>query len=420
MKNAMRLGAAVLALSLSACGLQEDDPYLDVIPDAEGLTLELQGGAAEGLALSVPSAAEPSLAAAGTPETNDDLEDARRKIRALNEAVRSIFERVSEVASSGGQERPGGVKVFGPADRCVQPGPAGCLAEANLRLVVWRLGERIGSFALEARPVGSTLEADFAPVLAGYLVRGATPRRGAGRLWVNLENLSAAAGDGYLGQGYLVAGFASGPVAKAATFRMLDFTRDPALHAPITAAFSGFLTANRTARVRVAAIADFDKTGPDTELGIGRLVYNPALGGRAFSIVTNWLDRSTVPPTPHGDVPVGQYWFSRSCYAPGTTLPAFKEWFLCPRGEGPVACLVNQFGSWRDAVGTQVAGDAGDTWADTCAFAVEPPEMMPPTDAPADDASDGSPEAGQDATGLAPDAPPVDPMGPPELTPPQG
>lgn len=419
MRTTMRLGAGALALTLAACGLQEGDPYLDAVPDAEGLTLELQGGAPAGLALSVPGAQEPAVAAASTPETNDDLAAAREKLRALNEAVRAVFARVAEVAASGGRERPGGVKVFGPADRCVQQGPSGCAAEANLRLVVRRHTPLVGSFVLEARPVGATLEAAFAPVLSGYLVRGATPRRGAGRLWVNLENLGAAAGDGYLGQGFLVAGFASGPVAKAATFRMLGFTRDSSVHAPVTAAFSGFLTPNQTARVRVAGFADLDKSGPDAELGLGHLVYNPTLGGRAFSIVSNWLDRSTTPPTPHGDVPADQYWFSRSCYAPGATLPSFKEWFLCPRAEGPVACLVAQFGSWKDATGTQVAGDVGDTWANTCALASEPPEMMPPAAPPADDANDASPEEGQGATGLAPDEVPGDPTDP-DLTPPLG
>lgn len=417
-KTTTRIGAGLLALALAACGAQ-DDEYLAAIPDAEGLTLEIQGGAAEGLALTAGDAAEP-IAADGTPVTNDDLGEARAKIRALNEAVRAVFQRVGEVAASGGQERPGGVKVFGPADRCVQQGPAGCLAEANLRLVVRRVGARVGGFALEARPVGETLDTAFAPVLAGYLVRGETARRGAGRLWVNLENLSAAAGDGYLGQGYMVAGFASGPVAKTATYRMLGFTPDGSRHGPVTAAFSGFLTANRTARVRVAGLADL-VTGPDLELGIGRLAYDPAFGGRAYSIVTSWLDRSTVPPTPRGDVPAGQYWFSRACYAPAGTLPVFKEWFLCDRAQGPRACVVAQGGTWRDAIGIQVAGNPGDTWASTCARAVEPPEMDPPTAPPADDASDVSPEEGQSATGLDPEPVPADPVNPGDsIDPPQG
>ena len=420
MRITTRLGAGLLTLALSACGTTEEtDRYLDAIPDAEGLSLELQGGAGEGLALSVePAAAAAPAAVADAPTTPDDLERARSELRALNEAVRAVFARVAEVAAAGGRELPGGVKIYGPADRCVERDDAGaCLATANLRLMVRLLRGDLASFALDARPVGSTAEVDFRPVLAGYLLRGEVARRGAGKLWVNLESLAAAAGDGFKGQGFLTAGFASGRLTRAATFRMLDFTRDPAAHAPVTAAFSGFRTPNGTARVRIAAIADFDTSGPDTELGLGRLVYNPSLGGRTFAIVRNWLDRRTDPAVPHGDVPADSYWFGRACYAAGGTTPAFKEWFLCPAGEGPVACLVAQGGSWLDAVGTQVAGDAGDTWANTCALDAEPPELAPPVGPPSDDPSDGAPEAGEEATGLVPHPAPGDCMNP-DLAPP--
>jgi hypothetical protein len=422
MKTMMSIAAALITLALAACGKGEDaDPYLDAIPDAAGLTLEIQGGAAEGLALTVEGGAalEPAATAATPPATGDDLANARRAIRALNEAVRHVFARVAEIASSGGRELPGGVKVFGPADRCVEPGDSGaCLATANLRLTVRLRRANVASFDLEARPVGSTLEEDFEPVLRGYLVRGAAARRGTGKLAVHFQTLAAIA-PGFRGEGHLVAGFASGPFAKAATFRMRDFTRDPAQHAPITAAFSGFRTPSGTTRVRVAAIADLDTSGPDTELGLARIAYNPAIGGRAYSAVASWLDRSTVPPTAHGDVPAGQYWFGRACYAPGQPAAAFKEWFLCPVGVRPVACLVTQGGSWADAVGAMVIGDPGDTWRNTCSLATEPRELAPPADIPAADAGDVTPEDAQDATGLEPPPPPDDLVAP-DLTPPAG
>lgn len=418
MRTTMILGAGLLALALSACGKNDEtDPYLAAIPDAAGLSLELQGGASEGLALTAgaEAAAAPAAAAPATPVTPDDLADARARVRALNEAVRAVFARVEEIAAAGGHELPGGVKIYGPSDRCVEPGDGGtCLAAANLRLAVRRHAGALASFALEARSVDSALESDFKPVLAGYLVRGPAERRGRGKLWVNHENLAAAA-PGFKGEGYLVAGFASGPVARAVTYRMLGFTRDPAAHAPVTAAFTGFRNPMGTARVRVAALGDFDPAGTDLELGLGRLVYDPAVGGRAFGIVTNWVDRSATP-TPHGDVPAGHYWFGRSCYAPGQTTPAFKEWFLCAAGEGPAACLA-PLGGWLDAEGTQVAGDAAATWKSTCALSAEGPELGPPAGPPSDDPSDDAAEPGQDGTGLAPEPPPSDPANP-DLTPP--
>ncbi len=422
MRTMIRLGAGIVALALSACGQKEEtDPYVAAIPDAAGLTLEIQGGASEGLALRAEPTAIAPEAVGGTPVTNDDLAVAQARIRALNEAIRDVFQRVEEIASSGGQELPGGVKIFGPADRCVQPGEGGaCLATANLRLAVRRYTETAASFALEARPVGSTSPADFKPVLAGFLLRGEADRRGVGKLWVNLENMKLAAGAAFKGQGYLVAGFASGARARAATYRMLGFTRDPAVHPPITAAFSGFRTAAGTSRVRVAALGDFDTSGPDLELGLGRLVYNPAFGGRAFGIVANWVDRVTNPgtPVPHGDVQAAKYWFSRSCYLPAQTLPAFKEWFLCDAGAGPLACVSALPGGWVGASGTKVAGSAEATWANTCALATEPPEAAPPAAPPSDDPFEGSPEDGQSSAGLDPQPCPSDPSSAPNTTPP--
>jgi len=422
MRTTMRIGAGLLAVALSACrSTEESDPYLAGIPDAEGLVLELQGGAPAGLALSVkPSGTAAVAEALGTPEVDDDLAAAQEKIQALNEALRAVFARVAEVSRTGGRELPGGAKVFGPADRCVEPDVDGaCLASANLRLIVRRLEPDLFSFALEARPVGATPETGFALVLAGHLRRSEVERRGTGRLWVNFPNLRAAAGEGFKGQGVLAAGFANGPVARAATYQMVNFTRDPAVHPAVTGAFSGFRTESGFARARVVGLADLDPAGTDLELGIGRVVIHPALGARAFGVVANWMDRRTDPPAPRGDVPAGQYWFSRACYGPGETLPAFKEWFLCPVGVGPVACLVAQGGTWVDAVGQQVKGDAGDTWANTCALAPEPPEMMPPPGGPGDGPADGTPEEGQDRTGLSPAPCPSDPATP-ELTPPPG
>jgi hypothetical protein len=422
MRTTTSVGAGLLALALSACqGTEERDPYLDGIPDAEGLALELQGGAAEGLALAAKPAGAAAVAeAAATPVVNDDLAAAREKLRALNEAVRAVFARVAEVAAAGGRELPGGAKVYGPADRCVEPGEGGaCLASANLRLTVRRLEPNLFAFALEARPVGATLEADFALVLAGHLRRAEIARRGQGRLWVSFPSLRAAAGDGFRGQGFLAAGFASGPVARSATYRMLGFTRDPAVHPPVTGAFTGFRTPAGVTRVRVVGLADLDPAGTDLELGIGRVVVHPSLGARAYGVVADWLDLGADPPAPRGDVPAGQYWFSRACYGPGQPLPAYKEWFLCPLAQGPVACLVAQGGTWADAVGQQVAGDPGDTWASTCALDPEPPELLPPPGPPGDGPHDAGPEEGHGRTGLSPDPCPADPTAP-EPFPPAG
>lgn len=405
------LGAGVLALALSACNAADDqkDPYLASIPDPQALTLEIQGGTAEGSALSVDLPPTPAVAIAGTPVTEDDLAVGRARIRALNEAVRQVFERVSEVASTGGQELPGGVKQYGPSDRCVQVEADGaCGATANLRLRIKRVSDRLGTFLLEARAEGAASDGDFRPVLAGYLDRGMMERRGTGRLAVNLENLKSAAGGTYRGQGYLVTGFAAGPVAKAATFRMLSFSRDVAARAPITATFVGFKNGAGIARVRVAALGDYDKAGPAEELGILRLVHSPSLGGRAFSIVTNRPDGlggfiGDVATTSGG---VQQYWFGRACYAAGQTTPEYKEWFLCPKTvdgvpSGPAACVES------GVVPTTVIG-TGSWQTSSCYSLLEVEEMRPP-EAPGASPDDDSPERGMGSTGITPATCPPDP-----------
>ena len=58
--------------------------------------------------------------------------------------------------------------------------------------------------------------------------------------------------------------------------------------AAATVAFRGFRTIAGTARVRVAAVKDFVDHDIDTELGLFHAVYNPSLGGRAFSLVGNY------------------------------------------------------------------------------------------------------------------------------------
>ncbi len=414
------MAAGALALALAACGKSEPDPYLASVPDAAGLTMEVQGGAVEGLALTVDGA-DSAATLATTPTTNDDLTVAREKVRMVNEGVRKIFGEVAAVAAQNGVPLPGEVKRYGPAERCVVPGAtAGTCADggtATLQLFVRRAAiGKAYAFELQAQ-VG----ADWRDVAAGWMIRGEVDGRGVGRIALDLENLRAAA-TAYPGQGYLLGGFANGRVRKALGYALVGFTPDPAQWPAATVAFRAFKNAVGTTRVRFAEIADLYQPGgtaSDTELGFGRVAWNPALGGRAFMFVRNYVDGTG---TAHGDVPVlagsppvEQYFFGRSCYAPAApSAPKFKEWFLCPRGTGPAACVLAQGG-----VGTQVAGAAGETWASSCALATEPPELAPPTGAPGGDPSDAStPEPGESAPGMSDLAPPTPPADPTDVAPP--
>jgi hypothetical protein len=410
MRHVNVIGAAALALAVSACaGKDGSSTNLENVPEATSLTLEVQGGAAEGisqLALTDVQAAT----AATVPSTSDDLAAAREKIAAVNQAIQTFIGNIEAVAAANGVPAAGQATVYGPVDRCVVASACDAGGTASLKLTVARAVGAIWAFDLEAAPVGST---DFKPVAAGWLRRAPVVRRGSGRIAFNLENLRAAA-PAYPGQGYLLGGFSSGPVAKRLTYVLTGpngsgFTPDPSRWPAANVAFRGFKTAAGTSRVRVAGLEDlYADAASDTgaELGFGHLVYNAALGGRAYSLVTNYTAGGVV----HGDVPTAgttdAYFLGRSCYLPGQTTPAFKEWFTCARPTRPAACIIAAGGA-----GTVVVGASGATWQSTCARASEPAEMDVPDVAPSSDASDTSSEQGESESdaGISPEAPPSDP-----------
>lgn len=398
MRKTTHLAAlAALALGLAACGGKsaKSDPYSEIVPDAAAVTLEAQPASAAG---ALQAQAAPIQDPALLTSSVDDLQQVKDRVAHLNADLHKVLDRLEDVMATDGHELPGQVKVWGPAIRCVEPGTGACVAQASLRLVVRLVNDRRGGFVLEARDAASTSDADFKPVVAGWLLRAEHARRGVGRLWVNFENLRAAA-PGFLGQGYLGAGFAAGPYAKAARYRMIGFTRDPARHAPVTVAFAGWRSAAGVLRARAVGVGDYDTAGPANELGAWRAIYHPVLGGIAFSVISNFHPVAA-PSTTVGDVPAGYYWFGRSCYASGSTTPEFKEWLLCPTAEGPRACVADA------GAGRQVVIGSG-TWAGTSCFtALEPDAVKAPAGIPSGNPLDDSGEDAETDSGLAPQAAP--------------
>ncbi len=397
-KNLWIVGAAALGLALSACGQKTPDDFAAATPDAAGLTLELAGGAPEGLAPALSTAAAVTPPDLGT----DELGATRGAIKALNGEVRRVLDEVQAVVRSSGAPAPGEARTWGPAVRCVQQGPAGCQAEAALLLRVQHLVGDTWAFGLAARPVASTAEADWRPVLAGWMRRNAEAHRGRGRAAFDLGNLAAAA-PGYTGRGWLLAGFAHAGEARTLVYRLVGFTPDAATMDPLTAAFYGHRTPAGVTRVRVASVADVlagaNADFPE-ELSLARAGWVPGVGGRGHVVVSNWLDGAE-PPRLHGDVPfsvVGtdHYFLGRFCWGPGGALKV-KEWRWCARGDGAAACLAT------DPVAVE---PAGATWAGACTgFAAEEP-------APGDVSVGAEQSTGAEPAGSGADQPPA-PVTPP-------
>ena len=406
MRNARWSLFAVLSLGIAACGGSGNSASspTDSIPDASALTLEVTGAPAELAAAQILPAELASAVAPTWPVTPDNLALAQAKIAAVNKAIVSIFDHVADVATQNGAPWPGAGKWYGPKDRCTVDVAVGaaCPSDeaATFRLWVGNAGAgRGGAFVLQAKAVGSD-DTTYKTILAGWMLRGALPRRGVGQIWINLDNLKLAA-SGYPGEGVLYGGFAAAglPLAKAETLVLVGFTPDPSTWPAATVAYRGFKTAAGTARVRVAALDNYVTTTAADELGLFHVVANPALGARAFGIVTDYsTDGGT---TLIGDVPQGYYFFGRACYAAGAlTAPAFAEWFLCPTSEGPVACAAD--------TNNQSTILAGTSWDQDCAFSVEPAEFAPPDSVPGTNPT-AQPSAlpGEDATGLTPQDPPA-------------
>lgn len=409
MRNASWMALSLAGVLATGCGGGKGTSAagaLDDVPDAQALTLEVTGGAEEqGAVAAAPSAMAAVAADPAWPVTGDDLAAARSKIAAVNAALRKAIAHVEAVAVGGGApvSTQGGGRWYGPIDRCTVDVAVGSAcpegAAANLRLWIGRgpLGYA-GAFLLQARPYGADDEAAWKTVAAGTLARGVHLRRGHGKIWIDLDQLKSVA-PAYVGRGKLYGGFSAGPVAKAETLVLHDFTPDatnPAWPAA-TVAFRGFKSAAGTARVRVAALEDYVATTDDTELGLFHVAYNAAVGGRAFAVVTDY----TADATSHGDVPADHYFFGRACYAAGApTTPVFKQWFLCPKAQSPVACAAD--------AGNASAIEIGTSWS-ACALPGDPAEFAPPTSAPGmDPAQLPGALPGEDASGETADAPPVE------------
>lgn len=403
------LGAGALALALTACGQQQRDDFTDATPDVAGLSLELAGGAPEGLAAE-PGAPTARLAAVA-PAAADELADARASLQALNAEVRRVLEQVAAVAQQAPSSELGDVKVYGPAIRCVQAdGAGGCQARASLRLAIRRHDLRVYSWVLEARADDSADPTAFKPVLAGWMARAAEAHRGRGRAAFNLTNLRAAA-PGYTGQGYLLAGFGHAGGAKAIGYKLVGFTPNAELHEPVTAGFVGHRTPAGVNRVRVATFKDVvDGANVDfpREVVLAHLGWKAGLGGRGYLVVSNWNDASG---NLHGDVPgvvtpTDHYYFGRGCWGAGGELKV-KEWRSCARGLGPAACLLT----------TPVAVEpAGATWAATCTGYLGEEPLPTDVSAGAELGTHVEPPQGGDAP-PTPETPPADPA---DTAPPAG
>lgn len=292
LNKSMMLGAVLM---LAACGgTVQDTEYVEATPDLAGTSLEINSAADEGSALTAEdfSGAYAQALAAQGPEF---LAGARAEVKALNTALKDAVTRITTLTNGDLKEaKKGDVFVYGPKD----------MDNATFRLQVKKTGDKRFAWKLEARPLGSTDDAAWKLVGAGRLARGELAHRGRGVLALNLDNLKAVAPN-TTGQGKLMASFAhTAGDDKAVSYKLVDFTPNPANHEAVTGAFVGYrLLPSRITGIRVMGRWNLGQTATDAKENVlARIRFRPGTGGRADVLASG------------GDIPAGHVYVGTSCW----------------------------------------------------------------------------------------------------------
>jgi hypothetical protein len=293
LNKSMMLGAVLV---LAACGgTVQDTEYVEATPDLAGTSLEINGDVAdEGAKLTAEdfSGAYAQALAAQGPEF---LAGARAEVKALNAALRDAISRITTLTNGDLKEaQKGDVVVYGPKDQ----------ENATFRLQVKKTGDKRFAWKLEARPLGSTDDTAWKLVGAGRLARGEVAHRGRGSLALNLDNLKAVA-PSTTGQGKLMVSFAhTAGEDKAVSYRLSNFTPNPANHEAVTGAFVGYrLLPSRITGIRVMGRWNLGQTATaEKENVFSRIRFRPGIGGRADMLATG------------GDIPAGHAYVGTACW----------------------------------------------------------------------------------------------------------
>jgi hypothetical protein len=358
------------AFALTACGRggnTTNDPYLQGVPDAPGLALEITGDATEGVSQSGLMDGTEELggiiqdampAPANVPEY---LAAARNGIKALNDQVRVTLEKVAAIA----QNNPGKVvsadtRVYGPKD----------VGAVTWRLFVKKFSETKYGFRVDAKPTGSA-DTAYKIVMGGVLNRGAEAHRGRGTVGFDLDNYKLV-DPTFKGTGKLLSAFAHGDLGKTLSYALKDFSPDVTAHDPLSAFFVGHkVTATGATAVRLAARVDLPNAGATPTSAkeglVLRVRHRPGVGGRGDLVAAG------------GDIAQGVFYYGASCWD-AQEAEGFKVLLRCTARDLQSCTVVSTSGT-RDACAAGLRDDS-----------------LPP------EGTDPSPEAGAPTTDLTPPA----------------
>jgi hypothetical protein len=348
----------VAALLLAAaCGGTAGDEYADATPDYAGMSLEITGDASEGPSLRFAPLGEQAVTGTDAPW----LTNARAGIRELNGSVRDVVGPIVDLIKANAKDLSASSKAFGPKDE----------GNVTYLLTIAKISDGTFAWKLEGKPLGAD-DAAYVIVAAGRLKKGELPHRGRGTMGVDLDNL-ASIDSTFTGQGKLLVAFAHQGDTKTLVYFLKDFTRDPAVHPPITAAFVGHRLADTGATgVRLAAKLNLPDTATDAiETVRSRVRWLPGVGGRADLLVTD------------GDVPAGKVWYGSECWN-AQEQEGYRVINECDQGDASSCTVVKTVGdSSACAAGLRTASPPPMDPTDTSANPEDPTtDLTPPTDLP--------------------------------------
>jgi len=360
----MRIGKSMMlgaALVLAACGKDagvDDTAFVEATPDLAGTSLEINSAAAaeDGAALIAEGFGVNEGALNG--QGQEFLEGARVQAKAVNAALKEAITPIVELVNAGGAEaEPGDVLVYGPKDR----------ANATFLFTIKKVTEQRYVWKLQARPLGSTEAAAYKIVAAGGLTKGAAAHRGRGTIGINLDNLKSVAPN-FPGQGKLMASFAhTAGNDKALSYRLANFTPNPANLEPMTGAFVGHrLQPSGATRVRVFGKYNLQNTATEQKENVfARLRFIPGTGGRADVFASG------------GDIAADKYFIGSACWD-AQEMEKFRILRQCTKGQPLTSCTVVP----GSVVGDRSACPAADLRGDDAPPAGNPDDAAQEPDAP--------------------------------------
>ena len=354
--------ATVLAAGCSSTTTSSTDQLAAAVPDADGLSLEATGAASEDTTVSSDSSLPSD---AGSPSGLEFLPVIRQGIHDLNAGVQQFFAPIAQlIATQGTDIVIGTSKSYGPL---VQ-------GSVTYLLTVKRFATSRYAWELQGKPSSAAASVAFTTLAVGTLFHADNDEihRGRGQIGFDLDAF-ASVNPSFTGVGKLYVAYSNYDTsvpnglagdAKTLVYVLDNFSIDPSAHKIISAAFVGHKTLAGVRAARVLYYGEIPQLGGNTDLNellLGRVRFNPGIGGRADALVAG------------GNIAPGSLIYGAECWDVSENLAWRKVWDCTTN---PLMCTL--------------ASEQGNVMA--CAVGLQDDTYEAPTDAGSTTLEPGAPD----------------------------